>query len=316
MTTATTPSYTTGMASEASHWYDKDGNPAYDVPNESKAIKCPVCTGSLRSAAAKALTAACPHCDAEGWQYPEMRPATLRDAKKLDLCHSVTGITKVLANYNIVAYQLRQLAEACYTAPAEIEAFRAAGNFEDWHKRVSFDAAQHASQAATVGTNIHATVERGIRGESLAGYQYAAWFDAFRGEWEKRFGFWPAWKAERSYTHRGLGFGGKMDAHADDTPIGPIILDHKSKDIDKMEKMPRAWDSEVMQLAAGRELCRIPGARGFNTFFDRKEPVCFIVEASEAELVRGWQLFRHCLAIKQIQDNYRPSWVETELTVN
>ena len=310
MSTTTTPAFTTGIASEASHWYDKDGNPAYDVPNESKAVKCTVCTGSLRSAAAKAVTAACSHCDAEGWQYPEMRPATLRDAKKLDNGHSVTGVTRVVANYNIVAYQLQQLEDACATATPETEALRHTA-LDLWRKQVRFDAAQHASQAAATGNNIHATIERGIRGESLVGYQYAAWFDAFKLECEKMFGCWPMFEAEKSFTNRRLGYGCKVDAlgfYATAEGRQNILIDTKTKDIEKLDKMPKAWDAEIMQLAANREAAKMPTARCFNAFTDRKEPVVFFVEADEPALRRGWVMFQHCLAIKQLQDNYRPSW--------
>lgn len=286
---------TNNLASEGGHWYDQHGNPVYQVPDRQRPVKCPSCTGNRRSAAGKAAVAACLACDEQGYIYPHLREATLRDARRLGLCRGVTSIIRAKANYSLQRYHLRQMAEACYTAPPEIRDLP----FEGWLARVEQDRLAHSRNARDEGTLIHETVERGLRGETLAGYRYADRYAAAVAACIETFGVLPQFRAEHSVTSVEYGYGCKLDAVADG-----IIVDWKTKDL---VDSPSIYDDHAMQLAAQREAMK-SGARCFIGFLDRKEPKCVLVEATEEDLAKGWRLFQLCLEITRIEDDYTPPW--------
>ena len=88
------------IPSQAGHWYDRQsGQPVYEVPMKSK----------------------------EG-----MRPTTIADARKCDLCPSVTLILGAIDKPGLNAWKARQLLEASLTLPP-----RAGENLDDYAKRVS-----------------------------------------------------------------------------------------------------------------------------------------------------------------------------------
>jgi hypothetical protein len=113
-------------ASQAGHWYDKDGNPAYTVKS------------------------------AKG----EDRPTTLRDARKLNLFPSVTTILKVAANEGLNRWIKSNLLMAAATLP-HIEG----ESSDDWIKRVEEDAKKQSQDAAALGTSIHASLEKAYEGK-------------------------------------------------------------------------------------------------------------------------------------------------------
>jgi hypothetical protein len=105
---------------ESTHWYGRDGTPAYTV--QAKA----------------------------GHQ----RPTTLADARKLGLVPSVTTIIKSAAAPGLERWKLDQMLHAALTLP------RTEGEQEaDWIKRVWQDSTETARKAAERGTAIHAAIQ-------------------------------------------------------------------------------------------------------------------------------------------------------------
>ncbi len=298
-----------GFASEQGHFYQQDGSPAYEVSKAPIKGKCPICTGARKSAADKARTAACTTCDEEGYVYtenPEKRPTHLGDAKKLDLGRGVTTIIRVMAAPGLERWKREQLKEAVFTAPAaELEGLQ----YPAWSAKVEQWATEHARSAAAVGTAIHATIEKGLLGENLEGYQYRAWFEAFVLECRSVFGQVPDFEAEKSYASR-FGYGCKVDAvHRG----AKILLDLKTKNFKNKEGvlvMPTLEDEHHMQLAGNSNAAGLLQESTFHgiAFIDRETPVCKILPASAEQIQRGWQMFWHCLAISRLQDQWIPSW--------
>ena len=106
--------------SEAGHWYDKDGNPAYTI------------------------------IGANGKQ----RNTTLRDAKKLGLLPSVTTIIGTAAKPGLQAWLQQQAILAALTLP------RIDGEEEkDYLDRVLADSKAQGRQAADRGSQIHGILE-------------------------------------------------------------------------------------------------------------------------------------------------------------
>ena len=113
-------------ASESSHWYAKDGTPAYTVTAKNG----------------------------------EQRSTTLRDAKKMGLLPSVTTIMKAAASPGLEAWKLNQMMLAALTLP------RAEGESEEsFIKRVQADSKEHARKAAERGTQVHTAIEQFFDGQ-------------------------------------------------------------------------------------------------------------------------------------------------------
>ena len=111
--------------SEGGHWYDREGNPAYSVTAKNG----------------------------------QQRATTLRDARSLDLCPSVSGIIAVAARPSLDIWKQQNVLLAALTLP------RKEGEPEkDWLDRVMMDSKQTGRVAADRGTAIHATIQAFFEG--------------------------------------------------------------------------------------------------------------------------------------------------------
>lgn len=229
-------------ASESGHWYRRDGSPAYTV------------------------------IGANGTE----RATTLRDARKLGLVPSVTSIIRLAAAPGLERWKADQLLMAALTLPR-----RADEPEKEWVRRVYEDSREQAKMAAERGTEIHAAIERTLRGEDTGAdfmpYAAAA-LDAitcFNG---------AVWSTERSFAHP-LGFGGKVDLHAPG-----IVLDFKTKDgdVDDCE----VYDEHRMQLAAYARGLGMPFARCAVVFVSRQLPAkARVALIPPDDIAKGWRQF-------------------------
>jgi len=248
------------FATEAGHWYKPDGTPHYEVPR----------------------------ADGKG-----MRDTTLRDARKLGLFFSTTGIIRLMDAPGLTRWKMRQLALAILTLP------RIEGESEDaFLARAEKDAQEEGAAARDKGTAIHADVERHYRGQEAL--EYPAWADAATKAIEGLCGV-RKWLPEHAYAHPS-GYGCKVDLVAED---GSWLLDIKTKDGDKSD----LFDEHFMQLAANRRAANIPGARCGILFIDRNAPSATLVEVSEADLQKGLEMFDCLLALHRAKNRYDPRGV-------
>lgn len=186
------------FATEAGHWYDKDGNPCYEI------------------------------IGANGKQ----RPVTLRDARKLGLFPSVTGIIKCAAAPGLEHWKRQQILLASMTLP------RVEGeSLDDFARRVQQDSERQGKEARERGTRIHGEIEAAFIGNTAT--EFAA---PVLDYLHKRFPG-TGWHTERSFTSP-LGYGGKLDLH------GPgIVIDFKTKDFGPEDEV-KGYDEHLMQLVA------------------------------------------------------------------
>src|SRR5512146_840915 len=113
-------------AAESTHWYDRDGNPAYTVKAKD---------GSDR-------------------------PTTLRDARKLGLVPSVTTIIRCAAAPGLERWKQQQVLHAALTLPT------IPGEPEDAYlDRIMADSQEQARKAAERGTAIHAAIQGHFEGK-------------------------------------------------------------------------------------------------------------------------------------------------------
>lgn len=211
--------------SESGHWYTKDGRPAYEQPNASKP--------------------------------GQMRPTTLRDARKLDLVPSVTTILNIAAKPQLERWKLNQVMMAALTLPP-IDG----ESLKDFESRIWEDANQQSNDARDKGTEIHGYIESFYDDMSHAENPYVVavsncLYDEFGGQKN-------GWNPEKSFSCD-LGFGGKVDLYSDD-----VIIDYKTKDFtEETMKKKMAYDENIMQLSAYRKGLGLPNAKIANVFIAR-----------------------------------------------
>lgn len=259
------------FATEQGHWYDQTGAPCYEVKR----------------------------ADGKG-----MRPTTLRDARKLGLVPSVTGITGLIMGPGLINYKLKQVFQATLASP-----FALKDETPEAHMaRALAMAEQHKEKAAERGTGLHAAIEL-----YLAGVECSRWCEHIQKlvdtlkihSIDLKFG-----SPEKSFAHP-LGYGGKCDWHKQHgyaTDEG-VVIDFKSKDLIEPGKK-YAYDEHAMQLASyamGLGL-GIRATRCINVFIGEQDQRILVHEWPEADLQSAWTQFKHLLAIWQIRKKYCPAF--------
>lgn len=245
--------------SEAGHWYTPSGEPCYEVKARD---------GSMRS-------------------------TTLRDAKKLGLYPSVTGIIRMAAAPGLEIWKQQQVLLSALTLP------RLEGEKDEaFCKRVMEDSKEQGRKASERGTAIHAAIQ-----EHFSGGDEGEYFEHVAGV-RKRLDWWtsdgsglyPVWEAERSFGHP-MGFGGKCDlswrmAHRAEA----AVVDFKTKEFGPDDDL-KTWDEHHMQLAAYREGLGLPRARCAIVYVSVTHPgLARLLEIPEEDLRRGWKCFQALLA--------------------
>ncbi len=198
-------------STSGSHWYTKDGEPCYEVPYADKK------------------------------RAGEMRAATLKDARKMDLVPSVTTILGVIAKPGLENWKIEQGMMAALTLP------RLDGESDElFIRRLRQDAIEYAKEAAALGTATHRAIERWLTHKEYSkmvhGYDVGKMLSAFVGLWVTNFaGLKYACEVTFACDH---GYGGKNDIKTDN-----VIFDVKTKTTKEGEKI-KLYPEQGMQLAA------------------------------------------------------------------
>lgn len=247
------------IATQSGHWYAKDGSCAYEVIGKNG----------------------------------KRRNTTLRDAKKLGLYPSVTGIIRCAAAPGLENWKLKNMLLAALTLPRHDDE-----SLDQYAERVIKDANEQSNSARDLGTEIHGAIEKFFEGYYDGIHLQTC--EAVDKALYDHFGV-RDWKSEKSFANA-LGFGGKVDLHSTD-----IVADFKTKAFTK-DKLPEAYDEHSLQLAAYRAGLGIPEARGSIVFVSTAEPgLIHIVDISEEEMKRGWDMFKSLLSYWQFKNKYVPN---------
>jgi hypothetical protein len=237
---------------DTGHWYRKSGEPAYFVEGK---------TGK--------------------------RPTTLRDARKLGLLPSTTGIINQLSKAGLDTWKQQQVLLAALTLPRLPDEPES-----DWLSRVMQDSKATGRDAAERGTAIHAVIEAYF--DQVYMPEKPPYLDAIDSTLKRTFGE-QLWLPEKSFGHP-LGFGGKCDLMA---KTG-FVVDFKTKDTD-LDKVDVYFEHE-MQLAAYREGLGVPNARCAIVFVNGTTNQVKLIEVEEQKLQNGWECFQHLLRVYQIKN--------------
>jgi len=251
--------------SKSQHWYDKDGNACFEVPK------------------------------AKGGGT---RPTTLADARKLGLYPSVTTILSVMAKPQLDDWKLQQVAERAYANPPQDN--EEAGAYA---RRTIDGAFEQVSDAADLGTAIHAAIEAHFKGQivpeamqvyvdpvvtalAIAGIQIM--------------------EHELRLVNGAAGYAGTTDAvMVLDGQQG--ILDFKSRKTKAGQKC-EPWDTEPMQIAAYgvAKFDHVPLC-GANVYISTTEPGRVeIVTYDQKEMQNAWWAFSNACSLWQYLKGYRP----------
>jgi len=233
------------------------------------------------------------------------RNTTLADARKLDLVPSVTTIAQVEAKPQLTNWLVQQGMMACLTLP------RLAGEDEQtFMARALDDSKQQVRKAADRGTYLHGLLEKSVsimalhKDCTVEDEEYILpilnWLnDNFPGY---------TWSVERSFAHRKLQYGGKVDLHGTHETLPSVVFDYKVKSgISKDPKKKLAYPEHCSQLTAYAEgLFGDPiETRLLNIFVSADTPGLFVVhEWSNDEKKNAWRAFRAMIELWQARKNF------------
>lgn len=215
----------------------------------------------------------------------------------MSLVPSVTTILKVASKPGLEQWKLEQMLLSALTLPKAPEESEKA-----YIARIVADSKETGKQAAEAGTRIHEEIEKHLTGEGKSDRGWAveeSLFNHFKLSPDNK------WLIEHSFANH-LGFGGKVDMFCVPNEFAKygIVADVKTKDFGPDDEVD-AYDEHLLQLAAYRVGLDIPNARCANVFVSRTHPkLVKIVEWTEEDLSRGWQMFQCLLNYWKLKNNF------------
>jgi len=239
----------------------------------------------------------------------ELRDTTLRDARKLNLYPSVTGILDILAKPGLEAWKQRQVIEAALTLP-----MLKGESVDEFIKRIPQDAFKSAEEAKERGNLIHNCME------SLFKADYEEFPSDIMDISEKARdailthtqGSVADFIAEETVV--GDGYGGMVDLNS---PL--CVIDHKTKGIKDKQWEQYEAQKNIYPAIAYPENCQQLAAydkaltnfsinrRLINVYIDRQIPGRVIIHEWKPEEVKtAWEVFVHALRIWQLSKKYVP----------
>ena len=162
-----------------SHWYDKEGNPRYEVEGRNG-----------------------------------IRPSTLRDARKHDWVPSVSTIwNDVVARPMLSKWMQTELMQALWTEAHSADNLKRGGGFPEFEKLARDRFNKKQQDVMGRGTLIHDQLEKYYTGVDVP-VAYTTMCEAVDRKLTEVCGS-NGWVAEKSFSHHS-GYGGKVDLHNDE----------------------------------------------------------------------------------------------------
>lgn len=256
------------------HWYTKEGQAAHTQPTKSKSAKNPT------------------------------RATTIADAKKLGLLPSVSSVLKVINNPSLERWKCLEIVKACAGNPQfESE------SIEDYSHRILDMAFDVASDAADLGTRIHANIEAMLKNEVMPNADEVDYANDAVSKLEE-LGI-KVVESEFCTACPFYGYAGTTDVAFTKGEICGI-LDFKSKRTKEGEPIIPAF-GHAAQIAAyhvsywtgGNAI--LDNTVGYNIYISTTEPGRIEVVEYDAETLRDeFEMFKNALAIWRHKHGYDP----------
>ena len=257
------------FSSSSAHWYDRDGNPVHEVPYADKK------------------------------RAGEMRPTTLRDARKLHLVPSVTTITKMINREQLTSWKMGIVAEVALDCnPVWFE------TREEAIQHIVRRSEERMMYAAEVGTEMHDAIATILVDPTATTVLPDATRDAVL-----RFMEDDGVVAEAiEHPFATSTYGGTIDMIA--WAPAPVVVDWKTQDTLGRDSV-RVYDEWAWQLAAYRSGIGRARAGAWNVVISRDEPGRMeVITYSEQELSKAEKIFLLLRDVWMAINNYNQAEME------
>lgn len=235
----------------------------------------------------------------------QMRPTTLRDARKHGLVPSVMTILSIIDKPGLVKWQIEQGILAALTLQREDD--EPDGLFLT---RVYHDSRKQVMDAADLGDKIHKACEKHMCGE-LVHPNFLPHAIAVRDVLDEYFPKITDWVTEKSFAHP-LGFGGRVDLHS---PSTGVVVDFKGKDFGPNDAKKLDWEQHY-QLGGYQLGLQLPVNWGMNIFFSRTHPGYAVGKVwRPAEMEYGRDVFLSAFNLWKVLKKYEPRFDTTDQLV-
>ena len=216
------------------------------------------------------------------------KATTLREARKQDLCPSVTDILGIMDKPGLNRYFQNQLLDAAWGENTYKDV-----DEMDWKENVRIDARRHSESARDAGIKVHDALEKAYLGKEIPDDQLST-VVAVEAALKGVYGISSGTPEQTFATET---YGGTIDLVAEG-----VIIDYKRKADgweNKKDGTPKKmWylESHAAQLAAYRSGLKLFESKCANVFIGPNDEV-YIHEWSEEDLARGLTIFNNCLAL-------------------
>ncbi len=270
-------------SSDSAHWYRDDGTTCHEMPYADP----------------KAKKYSDPKVLAEWHENKGKRATTIKDARKLGLYPSVSGILGQLDKPGLNRWAIEERLKVAHRMVRVPE-------YKTWRDSIESEF-QEGNTSAEIGTRIHGSIEQFYQGRST---------DPSLGDCERVMAvselieeLFPdrEWNTERSFASS-LGYGGCCDLYSlgTDKVMNPdIVLDFKTKDDKWFAKKSLYGDNgNACQLAAYEKGLNLKGAVLVNIFVSRESDQVHHIIWPESEVY--WKKFKLLLDLWKLEKNYYP----------
>lgn len=223
-----------------------------------------------------------------------LRGSRISDAKKAlkekgeTWYPSVTTVMDILAKHALIDWKINEHLKVAWDHFAECDEGQ-----DQWIKDVKRLTQEEMDKAPTAGTDFHTSAEEYLlEGLGKSHPHFELCCETF-AEIEAKTGVLEitTWTPEQNFVSS-IGYGGQIDLCGNDW-----IIDYKTKQTaDKFKPGKMAYPDHARQLAAYREAVN-PKARCANVFVCLEDGQIDFHEHKEEDLQKGWEVFKHCLAI-------------------
>ena len=235
----------------------------------------------------------------------DLRPTRITDVKKWwgagrNVLPSVTTIQNILAKPALTNWLIDEHLKQAFDAKTQ------AISEGDYISTVKKLARKEMDKAPTAGSDIHKLLDDHCKGKLPTDHPMRQLCESVNrliaAKTKQR-----EWQSEVNFVSN-EGYGGQIDLCNPEW-----IIDYKTKQTaDKFKPKKMAFDNHVQQLSAYRKGIKNSGknywqplARCANVYICLEDGQIDFHEHSEQELDRGWNIFKHSLAIWQLQNGYK-----------